>query len=147
MDCALGRAGITGDKREGDHATPRGLLVMREAFYRADRLARPLIRLPIRPLEPHDGWCDDPLDRCYNRPVRHPYPASAERLWREDHLYDLIVVLGHNDQPPVPGRGSAIFLHVARPDFGPTEGCVALQLEDLLALLQSPEPPVALDVR
>ena len=83
-----------------------------------------------------DGWCDDPVDRNYNRRVRHPYPASAERLWRSDHLYDLVVVLGYNDRPRVAGRGSAIFMHVAGPGFAPTEGCVALRLPDLKRLLE-----------
>src|SRR6185312_8513924 len=87
------------------------------------------------PIAPQDGWCDDPADTVYNRPVHLPYRARAERLWREDGIYDLIVPLGYNDAPAVPGLGSAIFLHVARPDFGPTEGCVALARADLLALL------------
>ena len=91
-------------------------------------------------LRPEDGWCDDPDDAAYNRPVRLPYAASHERLWRDDGIYDVIVVLGHNDDPPVPGRGSAIFLHVARPDYGPTAGCVALALADLLTVLREADP-------
>ncbi len=83
-----------------------------------------------------DGWCDDPRDRNYNRYVRHPYPASAERMWREDNLYDVVVVLSHNDRPRVRGRGSAVFMHVARTGMTPTEGCVALRLPHLLRLLE-----------
>ena len=125
------------DKREGDGATPVGRFALRRLLYRRDRLpAAPATALPAAVIGRDDGWCDDPGDPAYNRPVRLPYPASHERLWREDGLYDLVVVLGHNDDPPVPGLGSAVFLHVARPDYGPTEGCVALARDDLLVLLE-----------
>ena len=140
MRCAVGASGIAADKREGDLATPTGLFAFRRVHYRPDRLRPPPTGLPLSPISPQDGWCDDPADPLYNRPVRLPYAARHERLWREDGLYDLIVVLGHNDDPVVPGAGSAIFLHVARPDFGPTEGCVALGREDLLALLAAAGP-------
>lgn len=146
LPCALGRNGITQAKREGDNATPAGNLPFRRMLYRADRLAELCVPLAMNALTENDGWCDAPGDARYNRPVTHPYPASAERLWRDDHLYDLIVVLGHNDDPPVPGLGSAIFLHVARPDYGPTEGCVALALADLLRLLERADAPDALEV-
>lgn len=133
--CALGRSGRRADKREGDGATPIGRFALRRVLYRGDRLLRPRTRLPIAALHVRDGWCDDPRDRNYNRRVRHPYPASAERLWRDDHLYDLIVVLGHNDDPRVKWRGSAIFIHVAGPGLKPTEGCVALERPHLLRLI------------
>ena len=94
-----------------------------------------------------DGWCDDPADTEYNRLVRLPYPARAERLWRDDHIYDIVVVLGHNDSPPVPGMGSAIFLHIARPDYAPTEGCVAIDRADLEALLEIAQPDDAVEIR
>jgi len=142
--CALGRAGIRADKREGDGATPAGVFPLRRVLYRPDRLTRPATGLPAAALDPADAWCDDPGDALYNRPVRLPYPARHERLWREDRIYDLIVILGHNDDPVVPGLGSAIFLHVARPDFAPTQGCVALSREDLLALLAAAGPGDAL---
>jgi L,D-peptidoglycan transpeptidase YkuD (ErfK/YbiS/YcfS/YnhG family) len=122
-------------KREGDGATPIGCWRLRRVLFRPDRLAPPRTILPVQALDPTDGWCDDPADPAYNRPVTLPHPASAEALWRGAGLYDVIVVLGHNDDPPVPGAGSAIFLHVARPDRGPTLGCVGLALPDLLALL------------
>ena len=145
FDCALGRAGLVADKREGDGGTPAGRLPLRRVFYRADRLASPpATGLPVRPLAPDDGWCDAPDDPAYNRPIKHPYPASAERMWRDDGLYDVVVELGWNDDPVTPGRGSAIFLHVARPDWGPTEGCVALPLPDLLDLLALCRPGDAL---
>ncbi len=136
LPCSLGRSGRRTDKREGDGATPVGRFALREVFYRRDRLMRPRTRLPVAALKVSDGWCDDPRDRNYNRPVRHPYPASAERLWRDDHLYDLIVVLGYNDGPRVRGRGSAIFMHVAGPGLKPTEGCIALERPHLLHLIE-----------
>jgi L,D-peptidoglycan transpeptidase YkuD (ErfK/YbiS/YcfS/YnhG family) len=135
MRCALGRAGIAAAKREGDHATPAGAWPMRRALYRPDRETPPATRLPLQPLDPADGWCDAPGDQAYNRLVRLPYAARAETLWRDDALYDLLIVLGYNDAPVVAGRGSAIFLHLARDDFGPTEGCIALARDDLLTVL------------
>jgi L,D-peptidoglycan transpeptidase YkuD (ErfK/YbiS/YcfS/YnhG family) len=108
---------------------------MRALLFRPDRLPRaPLTGLPLRGLRPEEGWCDDAADELYNKPVKLPYRARAERLWREDRIYDVIVVLGYNDDPVVPGKGSAIFLHIARPGFTPTAGCVALGQEDLLTV-------------
>lgn len=135
--CALGRGGVSADKKEGDGATPSGRFPIRQIFYRADRVERPKTVIPLRAISPDDGWCDDPGDENYNRLVKLPHPAGHEKMWREDHLYDVAVVLGYNDNPPVPGKGSAIFMHVAGPDYGPTEGCVALALPDLLALIES----------
>jgi L,D-peptidoglycan transpeptidase YkuD (ErfK/YbiS/YcfS/YnhG family) len=136
MRCALGRAGISAQKREGDGATPAGSFPMRRLLYRADRIASPATALPLAALLARDGWCDTPGDAAYNRMVTLPYGAGAERLWRDDALYDLIVPLGYNDDPPESGLGSAIFLHVARPDYAPTEGCVALSRADLLTVLR-----------
>lgn len=135
VPCAIGKAGLRADKREGDLATPIGRFLCRELFWRSDRLAKPVCRLPVQALSPDCGWCDDPADPLYNRLVELPYPAHAETLWRTDAVYDLIVPLGYNDDPVVPGRGSAIFLHVARDGWLPTEGCVALARNDLLAFL------------
>ncbi|MHA6287921.1 L,D-transpeptidase family protein [Maricaulis sp. CAU 1757] len=139
---ALGKGGVTkaSDKREGDGATPLGRWPVRRVLYRADRVVRPDTVLPVRALRPDDGWCDAPDDPAYNRPVRRPYAASHETLWREDGLYDIIVVLGHNDDPPVPGAGSAIFLHCKRGDYEPTEGCVALAPSDLRDFLKAARP-------
>jgi L,D-peptidoglycan transpeptidase YkuD (ErfK/YbiS/YcfS/YnhG family) len=145
--CALGRAGLVAaaDKREGDGATPAGLWPMRRLLYRSDNV-RPPTGLPATPIGRDDGWCDDPDDRMYNRPVGLPYQGRSERLWRDDHLYDLVVVLGHNDAPPVAGAGSCIFLHLARTDYGPTEGCVALARPDLEAVLGLAGPGAMLRV-
>jgi L,D-peptidoglycan transpeptidase YkuD (ErfK/YbiS/YcfS/YnhG family) len=134
--CALGRSGCRVRKREGDGATPVGCWVMRKVLYRADRLRRPATRLPVAPIGKQAGWCDAPRDRNYNRPVSHPYPAGAEHLWRNDGLYDVVVVLGYNDRPRIKDRGSAIFLHVAAKDLAPTEGCIAITRAQLLRLLR-----------
>lgn len=138
--CALGAGGVTRNKREGDRATPVGRFPLRRVLYRADRVARPVTALPTSSIRPEDGWCDDPADPRYNQPVALPYAASHETLWRDDALYDILVVLGHNDAPPEPGAGSAIFLHVAGADFSPTQGCVALRQDDLLAVLARCRP-------
>ncbi|MEQ1695070.1 MAG: L,D-transpeptidase family protein [Hyphomicrobiaceae bacterium] len=135
--CALGRTGSKIGKREGDGASPIGTWALREAYYRADRIARPRTDLKLRAIDRRDGWCDATRDRNYNRRVSHPYPASAEHLWREDGLYDIVVVLGYNDAPRIKGRGSAIFLHCAREGFSPTQGCVALARRDLIRLMAS----------
>jgi L,D-peptidoglycan transpeptidase YkuD (ErfK/YbiS/YcfS/YnhG family) len=140
LSCALGRAGMVADKREGDGATPIGRFAFRRLLYRADRVPRIETLLPARHIERDDGWCDDPASPDYNRPVRLPHPARHEALWRADHLYDLVVVIGHNDNPVVKGAGSAIFLHVARDDFGPTAGCIAFTQEGLLWILSQVTP-------
>jgi L,D-peptidoglycan transpeptidase YkuD (ErfK/YbiS/YcfS/YnhG family) len=146
MRCAIGSGGIVRDKREGDGGTPAGTWPMREVLFRADRLPEIVTPLPTRELSPNDGWCDDPYDPAYNRLVALPYRAHCEQLWLEDRVYDVIVPLGYNDDPVAPDRGSAIFLHVARPDFAPTAGCVALALPDLLALLRELRPGAAVRV-
>ena len=138
--CALGRGGVRADKREGDGATPVGCFALRRLLFRPDRTAPPVTTLPAAGLTPAHGWCDDPGHPDYNREVRLPHPARCESLWRDDVVYDLIVVLGHNDAPVVAGAGSAIFLHVARDGYAPTEGCVALARDDLLALLAAVGP-------
>ncbi|MDB5480573.1 MAG: hypothetical protein JWO83_1626 [Caulobacteraceae bacterium] len=148
LRCALGRGGVcpAADKREGDGATPAGVWPLRSVLWRPDRVPAPASRLPVRAIDPDDGWCDAPLDPAYNRPVRLPYRASAERMWREDGVYDLVVVLGYNDSPVVSGAGSAIFMHVARPGYAATEGCIALALDDLVALVGAAAPGDAVRV-
>lgn len=137
---AIGPGGIAVKGGEGDGITPRGVYPIREIFYRADRIAKPATVLPLRAIQKDDGWCDAPGDANYNRLVKLPYPASAETMWRNDHLYDLVAVLGYNDDPVVPGKGSAIFLHLAKPDYAPTHGCVALNIDDALAALKQLRP-------
>ena len=137
---AIGPGGIAIKGGEGDGITPRGIWPVREVFYRADRMPPPRTALSLRAIRPQDGWCDAPDDPRYNRLVTLPYPASAETMWRDDHLYDLVAVLGFNDDPVVAGRGSAIFLHLAKPDYADTHGCVALARDDALAALEQLRP-------
>jgi L,D-peptidoglycan transpeptidase YkuD (ErfK/YbiS/YcfS/YnhG family) len=146
--CALGPAGVrpAADKREGDGASPAGAWPIRRVLYRPDRGPAPQSGFPTQAIAPDDGWCDAPADPAYNRPVRLPYPASAEAMWREDGIYDVVVVLGHNDDPPAPEMGSCIFLHLARPDYSPTQGCVAVSREDLEDLLRAAKPGDALEI-
>jgi L,D-peptidoglycan transpeptidase YkuD (ErfK/YbiS/YcfS/YnhG family) len=147
--CALGPAGVVAaaEKREGDGASPAGVWPIRRVLYRPDQGPAPQTALPVAAIAENDGWCDAPADAAYNRPVKLPYPASAERMWRDDHLYDLVVVLGHNDDPPVAGLGSAIFLHLAKPDYAPTHGCVAVARGDLEAFLRAAKPGDAVEIR
>jgi len=129
---AVGRSGVSTAKREGDGATPSGTYAMLFGLYRADRLLRPPTALAMTVIEPDHIWIDNPADANYNRLESLPYPAHGERLWREDELYDLLLVIGYNIDPTIPGAGSAIFLHVARPDFSPTEGCIAVAKDVLI---------------
>lgn len=126
LTVALGRTGITHAKREGDKATPAGRHVILHGYFRPDRMARPESRVALRPLTPSLGWCDDPASPLYNRPGPLPMRSSHERMWRGDGLYDLILVLDYNMAPRRAGRGSAIFLHCAKPRLRPTLGCLAL---------------------
>lgn len=140
VPCALGRSGRRVRKWEGDGATPIGRYSLIGVLYRPDQVGRPRTGLPVHRIKPQDGWCDASSDRNYNRAVRLPYPCSAERLWRDDRVYDLIIVFDHNTRPRKRRGGSAIFMHVARPGFTPTEGCVALTRSDLARLLERLRP-------
>jgi L,D-peptidoglycan transpeptidase YkuD (ErfK/YbiS/YcfS/YnhG family) len=137
---AVGRAGVSANKKEGDGATPVGTYPLISAFYRADRMPPPSSCLPLRAVSPSDAWVDDPADRNYNRLVSMPYPAHAEPMWLDDAVYDLLVVIGYNMAPVVAGAGSAIFLHIARPDFSPTAGCIAVARETLIGLMPRLQP-------
>lgn len=139
---------IGGDqKREGDGASPIGLWPMRRVFYRPDRLERPKTGLPIVPLQAHDGWCDAAGHPLYNLPVSRPFEASHEALWREDQAYDLIVELGYNDTPVIDQRGSAIFFHLSKPGFPPTEGCIAIARFNMLAVLRLSQAGTLLEIK
>jgi L,D-peptidoglycan transpeptidase YkuD (ErfK/YbiS/YcfS/YnhG family) len=142
-----GKAGVTADKREGDHASPAGTFPLLRAFYRPDRLVVPKTALPLAASKPEDGWCDAPADPRYNTLVALPYAASHEELWRADGLYDVIVVIGYNTDPVVPGKGSAIFLHCASPDFAGTEGCIAVARDVLVPLLGLLGPGSTITIR
>ena len=148
VPCSIGRGGViaAADKREGDGASPIGTWPIRGMMFRPDRVTLPQgLSLPWRWIRSEDGWSDDVDDPAYNRPVRHPHNFSAERLWRDDGLYDVIVVLGHNDAPLRPGAGSAIFLHCWR-DAATTEGCVAIDRSALLTIVPRLVPGDALEI-
>jgi L,D-peptidoglycan transpeptidase YkuD (ErfK/YbiS/YcfS/YnhG family) len=136
FDCALGRSGVTHDKTEGDGKTPVGTYPLRQVFYRADRVGRPETRLDVAALTPETGWCEDPAHPDYNKQVTLPHNSRVDKMTRDDHVYDITVVIGYNDDPPKAGKGSAIFMHVARLGYTPTEGCVALSEEDLRKVLK-----------
>ena len=136
LPVALGRGGIKANKREGDGATPRGTFRPLRLWWRADRNPRPRTQLPVRSITSLDGWCEDPDDRHYNQPVRLVQGIDGDRLRRDDHLYDFIIEIDHNTRPRIAGRGSAVFLHLARPNFAPTAGCVAMTRPAMLRLLQ-----------
>ncbi len=146
--CAIGRGGMTdaNKKREGDGTSPIGCWPMRRVFYRADKIAPIETSLPISPIRKNDGWCDAPDDPLYNQLVSLPYPASHEKMWRDDDVYDIVVELGHNHNPPIPGLGSAIFLHLAKPGYPPTEGCIALSEMHLRHVLNLSGPETFLDI-
>lgn len=133
---ALGRGGIKANKREGDGATPKGTFRPRQLWWRADRHPRPQTFLPVRAIGPEDGWCEDPASRHYNQPVRFDGANGGDRLRRDDRLYDFIVEIDHNTSPRISGRGSAVFFHLARENFGPTAGCVSMTQSAMLRLLQ-----------
>ncbi|MBK9081128.1 MAG: L,D-transpeptidase family protein [Rhizobiales bacterium] len=135
LPCALGPAGVRHGKREGDGATPAGRYRLLFGYFRADRTQRPNAALPLVAVRARDGWCDDPAHRLYNRPARLPLSASAETMRREDRLYDVVIVTDHNQRPRVRGRGSAIFFHIAREGFTPTQGCVAISPDAMRRLL------------
>jgi L,D-peptidoglycan transpeptidase YkuD (ErfK/YbiS/YcfS/YnhG family) len=135
MVCAIGGAGIRHVKREGDGATPAGRFACLGGFFNSQRAPRPQTLLPLRAIKRELGWCDDPQAPAYNRPLRLPSRFSHEDMWREDGLYDLVIVLDYNFSRRIKNRGSAIFLHCARPDFAPTAGCVALSPADWRRLL------------
>lgn len=144
--CSLGQAGARWDKHEGDGATPFGVFPLRRVFYRPDRQAAPRTALPVEIISADDAWCDEPRNAAYNTRVRLPFEGGVERLWRDDHLYDLLVVLGYNDDPVLPGAGSAIFIHLAAPGGSPTQGCVALEQKCLARLIATARPGDAMAI-
>jgi L,D-peptidoglycan transpeptidase YkuD (ErfK/YbiS/YcfS/YnhG family) len=144
---AVGRTGVSAIKKEGDGVTPSGTYPLVSGFYRADRLAAPRSGLPMRALSPSDAWVDDPADANYNRLVSLPYPGHTEPMWLDDAVYDLLVVIGYNINPVIPGAGSAIFLHIARPDFSPTAGCIAIASDVLIRLIPLLGPGSTITIR
>jgi len=146
LRCALGRGGVSALKREGDGATPLAAMRLLHGYFRPGRLAKAGMRHSLRRITPELGWCDSPGDRNYNRPVPLPYDHSHERMMRADRLYDAVIVLDWNVKPRRRNKGSAIFLHVARPGYPPTEGCVAIAPRDMAWLLRHVSPRTVLRV-
>jgi L,D-peptidoglycan transpeptidase YkuD (ErfK/YbiS/YcfS/YnhG family) len=140
LPVALGRGGVKANKREGDGATPRGIFRPVRLWWRADKHARPPTLLPVRAIGAQDAWCEDPADRRYNQSVRLAPQSRGDRLMRADALYDYVVELDHNTRPRIKGRGSAVFVHAARPGFPPTAGCIALEIGALRRLLARLSP-------
>ena len=134
--CSVGWGGIRVNKREGDGATPAGRFSLRRVLFRQDRIVAIDSRLPVSGISKRDGWCTDPGDAAYNQQITLPRSGQHEELWRDDRLYDVIVVIGYNDAPVVPARGSAIFLHVARPGMSRTDGCVAVPIDVMLEVVR-----------
>jgi L,D-peptidoglycan transpeptidase YkuD (ErfK/YbiS/YcfS/YnhG family) len=137
---ALGRGGIKANKREGDGGTPRGVFHPRRLWWRADRHTRPNTFLVARAIRAEDAWCEDPASRHYNRAIRLARGEAGDRLRREDHLYDFIVEIDHNCSPRIAGRGSAVFLHLARVNFSPTAGCISMTRSAMLRLFRRMGP-------
>lgn len=146
IPCILGRGGMALKKSEGDGITPIGNWALRKIFYRPDRLSLPVTLLPTQAIAADDGWCDDPAHPLYNQLVKKPFAAGHEDMWREDGAYDLVVVLGFNDQPVTSHAGSAIFWHLAKPDWRPTAGCIAIDRDTMLWLLAQCHPGTMMQI-
>ena len=134
LQCAIGLNGLTEDKQEGDLSTPIGIFHFDKIYYRADRLGKKKFIIDSAIINKNDGWCDDQKSDLYNQYIQFPFQESAEHLYRDDHIYDIICVLNYNTSPIIPGRGSAVFLHIAKPDFSGTEGCIAIEREALIEI-------------
>ncbi len=147
LACVVGRGGVRRDKLEGDGATPAGAFALRRVLYRADRMAPVASGLPVAALRPNDGWSDDPEDPGYNGLVSLPSRRHHEAMWRADHLYDVVIVIGYNDAPVVPNRGSAIFLHVSEPGMTGTDGCVAIPLAGIVRLAGLCDTATVIEIR
>jgi L,D-peptidoglycan transpeptidase YkuD (ErfK/YbiS/YcfS/YnhG family) len=128
LPCILGRGGITARKSEGDSATPAGCFKILYGFYRPDRIRHLSSEMELHPIKPDYGWCDDPSSRDYNRFIRLPFAGSHEKLWRDDNLYDICLILDYNIYPRKRNAGSAIFFHLKHEDNRPTLGCIAISL-------------------
>ena len=134
IKCAIGKRGITSRKTEGDKKTPKGIFGFKSILYRKDRITK--IKSPFKKIiiKKNMGWCDDINSEHYNKMIRFPFNASAEKLWLKENIYDVIIIIDYNLKPVVKNRGSAIFLHIAKRNYAPTEGCVAIRKKDMIVL-------------
>jgi len=135
IKCAIGKNGLTKNKQEGDLKTPKGIFKLKKIFYRRDRIK--FFKSPIKKycIKKNIGWCDDPSSKYYNREIKFPFNDSAEKLWRKDNIYDVIIVLNYNLNPIIKNKGSAIFLHICKKNYLPSKGCVAISKKDMINLL------------
>ena len=145
--CAIGINGVTNGKKEGDGCTPYGKFKFKEIYYRADKLGALNFLIKSIKIQPDYGWCDDPKSKFYNKFVKFPFTQSAEKLFRDDDLYDIICVIDYNLNPTLPGKGSAIFLHVAHKDYRGTQGCVAVSKNDLLEIAPQINKDTIIDIK
>jgi L,D-peptidoglycan transpeptidase YkuD (ErfK/YbiS/YcfS/YnhG family) len=134
--CALGKAGIKKKKKEGDDITPEGKFKIIKVYYRPDKIKNFVTSIKKKKIKKNIGWCDDPISDSYNKEIKLPSKFSHEKLYRKDNLYDLILVLNYNINPTIKNKGSAIFIHIAKKNYEPTAGCIALKKEDLIELLK-----------
>ena len=135
IKCAIGKNGITKNKREGDLKTPSGIFKLEKIFYRKDRIN--FFKSSLKKIIIHKemGWCDDIKSKYYNKQIRYPFRKSAERLWRKDNIYDLIIVINYNLNPVIKYKGSAIFIHICKKNYAPTKGCIAIKKKDMINLI------------
>ena len=135
--CIFGRDGVTKNKTEGDWCTPIGIFPVRKIYYRNDKIKKLDTQVETIPISKDDAWCDDKERNEYNTFIKLPFNGSYENLWRDDDLYNIIVVIGYNDEPIVKERGSAIFIHIANNEMQYTKGCLAIKKEDMISLLKN----------
>ena len=135
IKCAIGKKGITKNKKENDLKTPSGIFKLKKIFYRKDRIKFINTSIKKEIIKRNMGWCDDPSSKYYNKKIKFPFNSSAEKLWRKDNIYDLIIVINYNFNPIIKNKGSAIFLHLCKKNYAPTKGCVAIKKKDMINLL------------
>ena len=135
VKCAIGKRGITNKKIEGDKCTPRGRFKFKYIFYRKERVKNIRSKLKIIPIKKNFGWCDDVRSKSYNKFIKFPFKYRAERLYLKQNIYDIIVVIDYNLNPIRKKKGSAIFLHIAKKNYSPTLGCIAVSKNDLKYLI------------
>ena len=144
--CALGKAGIGKKKKEGDNITPKGLYKIVKIYYRKDRIKKVSSKLKLIKITKNIGWCDDPNSEKYNQIINLPTKYSYEKLYRKDNIYDLILVLNYNMNPVVKNKGSAIFIHIAKQEYQPTQGCIALKKGNLVKLISKINKNIAIKI-
>jgi len=144
--CSIGKGGVSANKKEGDGCSPTGTFPLSLVLYRRDRLPPPKTSLPLIPIQENHGWCDDPQHKDYNTLITTPHDGTFEHLWRQDQIYDIIVVIGYNVDAVVPDKGSAIFMHLASRNYLPTEGCIALKRETMLKILSKAAPDASIEI-